>query len=108
MMRLARAAALAAITQSILHSPTMADANIATTSPQADTPGWLQSQTLEMSLENTRTPSLQYTLLPSTVNMGLNGTAITMNVSVARCPAHAPRRSRCAFCGAPSMPRNKR
>lgn len=71
MIRLTRAAALTALAQSVMYTTAAAD-DISTTSPETDTPGWLQKESLALTLVNSATPGLQYPVLPLTSNMGLN------------------------------------
>ncbi|OAA80192.1 Zinc finger, RING/FYVE/PHD-type [Akanthomyces lecanii RCEF 1005] len=82
MIRLARTVALTALAQSVMYTTAAAD-DISTTSPETDTPGWLQKESLALTLVNSATPGLQYPVLPLTSNMGLNesqNTGLTMNI----------------------------
>ncbi|KAM3454803.1 hypothetical protein MY3296_002781 [Beauveria thailandica] len=83
MMRLARTTALMALARSMLYSTAAASDDISTTSPQTDTPDWLASESLSLTLVNSATPGLQYPVLPLTSNMGMNeslNTGRTMNI----------------------------
>ncbi|KAM3515670.1 hypothetical protein MY11210_000648 [Beauveria gryllotalpidicola] len=83
MMRLARTTALMALARSMVHSAAAASDDISTTSPQTDTPDWLASESLSLTLVNSATPGLQYPVLPLTSNMGMNeslNTGRTMNI----------------------------
>ncbi|KAJ6789026.1 hypothetical protein PWT90_09916 [Aphanocladium album] len=75
MMRLARAAALAALVGSAMYPAAAASDGTSTTSPETDTPDWLAHDSLYLTLVNSATPGQQYTVLPLTSNMGLNGSA---------------------------------
>ncbi|OAA59311.1 Zinc finger, RING/FYVE/PHD-type [Cordyceps fumosorosea ARSEF 2679] len=83
MVRSGRATALAALACSAVYSAAAASDGISTTSPQTDTPDWLANESLSLTLVNSATPGLQYPVLPSTSNMGLNESANigrTMNI----------------------------